>query len=93
MGDRYYEWDNSKKRLVEYGTYANNSNILRIEMASEVDLGQASSESFHLVPKVRLRESHLGLNLTQDLQWWMVFGKVLDSAHLLTEILIIHFNN
>lgn len=44
VGDRYYEWDNSKKRLVEYGTYANNSNILRIEMASEVDLGQASSE-------------------------------------------------
>ena len=44
VGDRYYEWDNSKKRLIEYGTYANNSNILRIEMASEVDLGQASSE-------------------------------------------------
>lgn len=44
VGDRYYEWDNSKKRLVEYGTYANNSNIVRIEMAAEVDLGQADSE-------------------------------------------------
>ncbi len=44
IGDRYYEWDNSKKRLTEYGTYANNSNIVRIEMASEIDLGQASSE-------------------------------------------------
>ena len=44
IGDQYYEWDNSKKRLVEYGTYRNNSRIVRIEMASEVDLGQISSE-------------------------------------------------
>ena len=35
IGDQYYEWDNSKKRLVEYGTYRNNSRIVRIEMASE----------------------------------------------------------
>ena len=44
IGDQYYEWDNTKKRLVEYGTYRNNSSIVRIEMASEVDLGQAHAE-------------------------------------------------
>jgi hypothetical protein len=44
IGDQYYEWDNSKKRLIEYGTYRNNSRIVRIQMASEVDLGQANSE-------------------------------------------------
>tara|TARA_A100001515_G_scaffold40389_2_gene31761 strand:+ start:3529 stop:6984 length:3456 start_codon:yes stop_codon:yes gene_type:complete len=44
IGDVYYEWDNTKKRLVEYGTYPNRSNFIRIQMASEVDLGQADSE-------------------------------------------------
>lgn len=44
VGDAYYEWDTSKKRLVEYGSYPNNSNILRIQMANEVDLGQADPE-------------------------------------------------
>ena len=44
VGDVYYDWDNSKKRLVEYGTYQNNSNFIRIEMANEIDLGQANSE-------------------------------------------------
>ena len=44
VGDQYYKWDNTKKRLTEYGTYPNNSRILRIEMASEVDLGQADAE-------------------------------------------------
>jgi hypothetical protein len=44
IGDAYYEWDNSKKRLAEYGTYPNNSSIVRIQMANEVDLGQADPE-------------------------------------------------
>ena len=44
IGDVYYEWDNTKMRLKEYGTYPNNSKIVRIEMASEVDLGQADPE-------------------------------------------------
>ena len=44
VGDQYFKWDNTKKRLTEYGTYPNNSRILRIEMASEVDLGQADAE-------------------------------------------------
>ena len=30
--------------------------FIRIEMASEVDLGQASPSYFHLVPKVQLKE-------------------------------------
>tara|TARA_R100000406_G_scaffold20749_2_gene12779 strand:+ start:1223 stop:4288 length:3066 start_codon:yes stop_codon:yes gene_type:complete len=44
VGDAYYEWDNTKKRLTEYGTYANNSRFIRIEMANEVDLGQTNPE-------------------------------------------------
>jgi hypothetical protein len=44
IGDAYYEWDNTKKRLAEYGSYPNNSSIVRIEMAQEIDLGQGSPE-------------------------------------------------
>jgi hypothetical protein len=44
IGDAYFEWDNTKKRLVEYGTYPNNSSILRIQMANEIDLGQGHPE-------------------------------------------------
>tara|TARA_Y100001973_G_scaffold11575_1_gene15803 strand:- start:12690 stop:15821 length:3132 start_codon:yes stop_codon:yes gene_type:complete len=44
VGDSYFSWDNTKKRLTEYGTYPNNSKIVRIEMSSEVDLGQADAE-------------------------------------------------
>jgi hypothetical protein len=44
IGDAYYEWDNSKKRLVEYGSYPNNSSIVRIQMANEIDLGQGNPE-------------------------------------------------
>ena len=44
VGDSYFEWDNTKKRLVEYGSYPNNSSILRIQMANDVDLGQADPE-------------------------------------------------
>lgn len=44
IGDVYYEWDNTKMRLKEYGTYPNNSKIIRVDMAPEVDLGQADPE-------------------------------------------------
>jgi hypothetical protein len=44
VGDAYYEWDNTKKRIVEYGTYPNNSSIVRIELATDIDLGQADPE-------------------------------------------------
>ena len=44
VGDAYYEWDTTKKRLVEYGSYPNNSNIVRIQLANEIDLGQADPE-------------------------------------------------
>ena len=44
VGDMYHVWDDSKKRLTEYGTYPNNSNFMRIEVAPEVDLGQADPE-------------------------------------------------
>ena len=45
IGDAYYEWDNTKKRIVEYGSYPNQSNFIRIEMATEVDLGQMNAEA------------------------------------------------
>lgn len=44
IGDAYYEWDTAKRRIVEYGTYPNNSSIVRIELSTEVDLGQADPE-------------------------------------------------
>ena len=44
VGDAYFEWDNTKKRLTEYGSYPNNSKIVRIQVASDVDLGQADAE-------------------------------------------------
>jgi len=44
VGDAYYEWDNTKKRITEYGTYPNNSNFIRIEVAESVELGTANPE-------------------------------------------------
>ena len=57
VGDVYYKWDNTKKRVVEYGTYANNSNIIRVEMAPEVDLGQANPESLPFGAQGPVKES------------------------------------
>ena len=44
VGDVYYEWDNNKKRVTEYGTYPNNSNFIRVEVAESVELGTANPE-------------------------------------------------
>jgi hypothetical protein len=44
IGDMYTEWDTTKKRLVEYGSYPNVSKIVRVEVASVVDSGQANPE-------------------------------------------------
>ncbi len=45
IGDTYYEWDNDKKRLVEYGEHPNNSKIIRMEMASAVANSQVNAEA------------------------------------------------
>ena len=44
IGDRYYEWSNDQRRLVEYGTYPNRSKIIRMEMANAVDTAQINAE-------------------------------------------------
>tara|TARA_R100000152_G_C6780439_1_gene213195 strand:+ start:115 stop:3132 length:3018 start_codon:yes stop_codon:yes gene_type:complete len=44
IGDMYVEWDTSKKRLVEYGSYPNISKIVRVEVASAVESGQTNPE-------------------------------------------------
>ena len=44
IGDRYYEWDDDARRLIEYGSFPNVSKIVRVEMASAVDLNQHDPE-------------------------------------------------
>ena len=39
IGDRYYEWSESEKRLREYGDYPNQSRYVYIEMNTDVDAG------------------------------------------------------
>jgi hypothetical protein len=39
IGDKYVEWDNTNRRLKEYGTYTNNSKYIRVEMNDDVDAG------------------------------------------------------
>jgi hypothetical protein len=66
IGDAYYEWDNTKKRIVEYGTYPNNSSIVRIQMANEIDLGQGHPEllPFGVQGPVKRQDFRIGLNGT-----------------------------
>ena len=47
IGDAYSVWDNDRRRLQDYGTYANQSKFIRVEMGNDVDSGQADPE---LVP-------------------------------------------
>jgi len=44
IGDVYREYDTTRRRLVEYGNYANRSNFLRVEMNTSVDASQAHPE-------------------------------------------------
>jgi hypothetical protein len=45
IGDKYYEWSDDQRRLIEYGNYENRSSIVRIEMANAVDQGQTDPEA------------------------------------------------
>ncbi len=45
IGDRYYEWSDDQRRLIEYGTYPNRSKIIRMEMANAVDTAQIVATS------------------------------------------------
>ena len=39
MGDRYYQWSETEKRLIEYGDYPNQSKYVRVEVNTDVDAG------------------------------------------------------
>jgi hypothetical protein len=39
VGDKFVDWDETEKRLKEYGTYTNISKYIRIEMVDDVDAG------------------------------------------------------
>ena len=39
IGDIYYQWDSSNKRLRQYGEYPNLSKFIRIEMNNDVEAG------------------------------------------------------
>jgi hypothetical protein len=39
IGDRYSEWDNSNRRLRDYGEYENKSKFVRVEMNQDVEAG------------------------------------------------------
>ena len=39
IGDKYYSWDDTERRLKEYGTYDNKSKYIYVEMNSDVELG------------------------------------------------------
>jgi hypothetical protein len=39
IGDKYVEWDDTNKRLKEYGTFDNISKYIRVEMDPDVDAG------------------------------------------------------
>lgn len=44
IGDRYYEWDDDARRLIEYGSFPNVSKVVRVEMANGVDANQHDPE-------------------------------------------------
>jgi phage tail sheath protein FI len=44
IGDRYYKWSENDRRVIEYGTYPNISNIVRVDMAPAVDSSQLNPE-------------------------------------------------
>lgn len=39
IGDKYVTWDDTQRRLREYGTYNNASKLIRVEMNEDVDAG------------------------------------------------------
>ena len=39
VGDKYTEWDETERRLREYGTYTNASRYFRLEMDADLDAG------------------------------------------------------
>lgn len=44
IGDMYEVWDDDRKRLQNYGNYTNQSKFIRVELANDVETGQADPE-------------------------------------------------
>ena len=44
IGDMYEVWDDTRRRLQSYGSFENMSKFIRIEMANDVETGQADPE-------------------------------------------------
>jgi len=48
IGDKYYKWNETERRLREYGEYDNNSRYVRVEVDEDIEAGVAGKET--LVP-------------------------------------------
>ena len=44
IGDQYEVWDDDRKRLQTFGSYANQSKFVRVEVGHDVETGQANAE-------------------------------------------------
>jgi len=44
IGDKFTEWDYDNKSFVEYGTYANKSKFIRVEVVPEVESGETDTD-------------------------------------------------
>jgi len=44
VGDKYLSWEESERRYIQRGEWANNSKYIRVEMNSDVDAGMVSAE-------------------------------------------------
>jgi len=64
IGDKYYEWDDTDRRLREYGNYPNASNFVRVETTSDVENGTIDPSllpfGFLAVPKFKGFTIHSG---------------------------------
>ena len=64
IGDKFYEWDDTDRRLREFGNYPNLSNFVRVEVTSDVENGTLNPAllpfGFLAVPKFKGFTIHSG---------------------------------
>ena len=68
IGDMYEVWDDTRRRLQTYGSFENMSKFIRIEMANDVETGQANPEliPFGFFGPVVYNHFQLETNQTDD---------------------------
>ena len=68
IGDMYEVWDDTRRRLQSYGSFENMSKFIRIEMANDVETGQADPEliPFGFFGPVVYNHFQLETNQTDD---------------------------